>query len=129
MLAGVGIMFGASYLLTGRAPGISAVQILALAVASGGPYALFGAALGLAAASGKGLFWRLPLAGCISMGATGVLGGAIFLLVGPLPIAGPLDGVSGIALGLLLGFVLAERLNAARRRAMDGVRTNGETAS
>lgn len=126
MLAGVAAMLDAAYVVSGQVPGMSALQFLALAVTSSGPYALVGAALGLASAPGKGLFWRLPLAGCISMGATGVLGGAVFLAVGPLPIAGPLDGVSGMALGLLLGFTIAQRLNAARCAAMDRRPTNGE---
>ena len=102
--------------------------------------ALLGWVLGLAAQGNRTVWWRLPLAAVMpaaGMGSTHTIGTAVASATVPHapPAAIGWAMVPVVALvsagpfGLLFGLALAERLNAARRRAMDDSRTDGEAAS
>jgi hypothetical protein len=119
-LAGVGLMVGVGYVLSGLGAGLPTWDVLGVLAGTGVSYALLGGALALAGGSGRDLLWRLPLAGSTAMAAVVVLRlGSSHLLGVPLLIVGPAGSMVGPVLGLLLGLVMAERLNAAQRRAVE----------
>jgi hypothetical protein len=128
--ASVGMVVSALCLLWAPAGGVSARQMVGLAASTvastGTAYALFGAVLGLAAGSGRQVLWRLPLGGCGAMAAIMAAKSGLAVLGAQLPIMGSAYPVSGMALGLFVGIVMAERLNAARRGAMESGQVNGE---
>jgi len=129
-LAGVGVTVSVASILAPAGAVISGFDIVGACGATGASYALFGGVLGFVGGSGRSLLWRLPLAGCAAMGAmVGLRWGLVSLLGVRVLVVGPAAGVLGPVLGLLMGFVMAERLYAAHRRAMDDSRTAGEAAS
>jgi hypothetical protein len=114
MLAGDGLLLCAAHFVLGRRGGLLLPQVAAVSAWTGVPYALLGLALALPSGSGTGLLWRLPLAGFTAMAYVLGLRSEVLGLIGvPRLVVGPAGSTAEAILGLLLGFVMAERLNAA----------------
>jgi hypothetical protein len=119
-LAGVGLMVGVGYVLSGLGAGLPTWDVLGVLAGTGVSYALLGGVLGVVGRAGKDLLWRFPLAGSATMAVLVALRLASSHLLGvPLPIVGPAGSIVGPVFGLLLGLAMAERLNAAQRRAVE----------
>ena len=85
----------------------------------------FGSAVGFASGAKRDRVWKVALVGASTGGAIAVLGPPVGLALARLIVGGSLlpfwpshDIVPAMIAGLLLGLVLVDRLQAARRRAM-----------